>query len=161
MAIVVEDGTGLNPAANSYVSESELTTYATGRGITLVGSADHLLLLSMDTLETRKYQGAKTSTSQPLQWPRTGVVVDGSNIVSDEIPNDLKNAQIVTSLSIDAGVNPMGKIDPAVKREKVDVIEVEYQDNAASRSYDPKINAYLAPFLAYGGGMSNFSVTRA
>lgn len=161
MAIVVEDGTGLNPAANSYVSEAELTTYATDRGVTLVGSADHLLLLSMDTLETRKYQGAKTSTSQPLQWPRTGVVVDGSSIGSDEIPSDLKNAQIVTALSIDAGVNPMGKIDPAVKREKVDVIEVEYQDNAASRSYDPKINAYLAPLLAYGGGLSNFSVTRA
>lgn len=160
MAIVVEDGTGLNPAANSYVSEAELTTYATDRGITLVGSADHLLLLSMDTIETRKYQGSKTSTTQPLSWPRTGVVVDGESIASDEIPSDLKNAQIVTALSIDAGVNPMGKIDPAVKREKVDVIEVEYQDNSASRSYDPKINAYLAPLLAYGGGMSNFAVTR-
>lgn len=161
MAIVVEDGTGLNPAANSYVSEAELTTYATDRGITLTGAADQLLLLSMDTIETRKYQGSKTSTAQPLSWPRTGVVVDGESIDSDEIPQDLKTAQIVTALSIDAGVNPMGKIDPAVKREKVDVIEVEYQDNAASRSYDPKISAYLAPFLSYGGGLSNFSVTRA
>lgn len=161
MAIVVEDGTGGNPLANSYVSEADLTTYATDRGITLVKTAAQLLLLSMDTIETRSYQGAKTSTSQPLSWPRTGVVVDGNSIASDEIPTDLKTAQIVTALSIDAGADPMGKIDPAVKREKVDVIEVEYQDNAASRSFDPKINAYLAPFLAYGGGMSNFAVTRA
>ena len=47
MAIVVEDGTGSNSAANSYVSEADLTTYATDRGITLVKSADQLLLLSM------------------------------------------------------------------------------------------------------------------
>ena len=161
MAIVVEDGTGSNPLANSYVSEAELTTYATDRGITLIGVASQLLLLSMDTIETRKYQGSKTSNDQPLSWPRSGVVVNGSSIDSDEIPSDLKTAQIVTALSVDAGVNPMGQIDPAVKREKVDVIEVEYQDNAASRTIDPKINAYLAPFLAFGGGMSNFQVTRA
>ena len=161
MSIVVEDGTGANPLANSYVSEAELTAYANDRGITLTGSADHLLLLSMDTLETRSYQGSKTSTAQPLQWPRSGVVVDGESIDDNEIPSDLKSAQIVTALSIDSGVNPMGTISPAIKREKVDVIEVEYQDNAASRSFDPKINAYLAPLLAYGGGMSNFQVTCA
>lgn len=160
MAIVVEDGTGLNPAANSYVSEAELTTYATDRGVTLTGSADHLLLLSMDTIETRSYQGSKTSSTQPLQWPRTGVVVDGSSIASDEIPQDLKTAQIITALSIDSGVNPMGTTEPAVKRKKVDVIEVEYQDGASSKSYDPKINAYLKPLLAFQGGFSNFSVNR-
>ena len=160
MAIVVEDGTGSNPAANSYVSEAELTTYATDRGITLVGSADHLLLLSMDTIETRSYQGYKTSSAQPLQWPRAGVVVDGSSIASDEIPQDLKTAQIITALSIDSGVNPMGTTKPAVKRKKVDVIDIEYQDGASSKSYDPKINAYLKPLLAFQGGFSNFAVTR-
>lgn len=161
MAIVVEDGTGSNPLANSYVSEAELTTYANDRGVTLAGAASQLLLLSMDTLETRKYQGSKSVTDQPLSWPRSGVVVDGVSVGENEIPDDLKAAQIVTALSIDAGVNPMGKIDPAVKRKKVDVIEIEYRDNAASRSFDPKISAYLKPLLAYGGGMSNFSVTRA
>ena len=161
MAIVVEDGTGSNPLANSYVSEADLTTYASDRGITIAGTASQLLLLSMDTIETRSYQGSKTDKDQPLSWPRSGVVVNGESIASDEIPDDLKTAQIVTALSVDAGVNPMGQIDPAVKREKVDVIEVEYRDNAVSRSFDPKINAYLAPFLAFGGGMSNFQVTRA
>ena len=33
--IVVEDGTGTNAAANSYVSEADLTTYAADRGVTL------------------------------------------------------------------------------------------------------------------------------
>jgi len=160
MAVVVEDGTGSDSAANSYVSEAELTTYATDRGITLTGSADHLLLLSMDTIETRKYQGSKTSTTQPLSWPRTGVVVDGESIASDEIPSDLKTAQIVTALSIDSGVNPMGTTEPAIKRKKVDVIEVEYQDGSSGRKSDPKINAYLKPFLAFQGGFSNFAVTR-
>ena len=161
MAIVVEDGTGLNPLANSYVTEAELTTYAADRGIIIAGTASHLLLNSMDTIETRSYQGAKTLSTQPLSWPRTGVIANGISIGVNEIPVDLKTAQIVTALSIDAGVDPMGTISPAVKREKVDVIEVEYQDGASSRSYDPKINAYLAPFLAFGGGMSNFAVIRA
>tara|TARA_R110000824_G_scaffold181327_1_gene362098 strand:+ start:109 stop:594 length:486 start_codon:yes stop_codon:yes gene_type:complete len=161
MAIVVEDGTGTNPLANSYVTELELTTYATDRGITVTGTPAHLLLNSMDTIETRSYQGAKTLSTQPLQWPRTGVIANGISIGINEIPADLKTAQIVTALSIDAGVDPMGVSNPAIKKKKVDVIEIEYQDNASSKSYDPKITAYLAPFLAFGGGMSNFSVTRA
>lgn len=160
MAIVVEDGTGSNPLANSYVSEADLATYATDRGITLAGTASQLLLLSMDTLETRKYQGSKTSTSQPLSWPRSGVVVDGESIADNEIPTDLQTAQIVTALSIDSGVNPMGTTEPAIKRKKVDVIEVEYQVGSSGRKSDPKINAYLKPLLAFQGGMSNFAVTR-
>ena len=42
--IVVEDGTGTNAAANSYVTEAELTTYAADRGVTLTAATDVLLI---------------------------------------------------------------------------------------------------------------------
>jgi hypothetical protein len=160
MAIVIEDGTGTNPAANSYASEAELSAYATARGITLTKTTDVLLIIAMDTLETRSYQGHKSASTQPLKWPRTGVVVNGSGIESNVIPADIKTAQIITALSVDAGNDPTATIKPGISRKKVDVIEIEYKEGSANSSFDPKINLYLKPYLAYLGGMSSFSVSR-
>ena len=160
MAIIVEDGTGTSPAANSYVSEAFLETAAADRGVTLSKAASILLTISMDTMETRSYQGSKTAPTQPLKWPRANVVIDGSEIPSNSIPLDIQFAQVAVALSINAGNDPSGIIKPGVKRKKVDVIEVEYKDGSANSSFDPKINILLKPYLAFQGGMSSFSVSR-
>lgn len=132
--IVVEDGTGLTNS-NSYVSEAELTTYATDRGVTISGTNAVLLIQSMDYIESQDFKGYKYSEEQALQWPRGNVSIDGYLIDVDEIPTLLKEAQMETALSIDAGTNPMASVGRATKREKVDVIEVEYMDNAAESVY--------------------------
>ncbi len=55
MAIVVEDGTQV-AGANSYVSESDLTTYASDRGVALSETESVLIIKAMDYLNTLRYQ---------------------------------------------------------------------------------------------------------
>jgi hypothetical protein len=159
MTIIVEDGT-IVAGANSYVTEAELTAYATARGVTLTAGTEQLLIESMDYIESQSFIGTKKTADQPLQWPREGVYIDGYYVESDVIPNDLKTAQLATATAIDQGNGPQNVLSAAVKREKVDVIEVEYQDGAMSGTIDPKINASLKKLISGGGNIYNFNVSR-
>ena len=132
--IVVEDGTGKTDS-NSYISEAELTTYATDRGITLSGTAAVLIIQAMDYIEAQNYKGYKLTDEQALQWPRGNVFIDGYAVDTDEIPVLLKDAQAEVCIGIDGGTNPLANEERATKREKVDVIEVEYMDGARNTTY--------------------------
>lgn len=159
MAIIVEDGS-IVTGANSYTSEAELTAYAADRGVTLTAAESVLLIKAMDYLETLSYIGTKKTAAQPLQWPRTGVTIDGYSFASDAIPSQLKAAQLALAVSIDAGADPLATIDRATKREKVDVLEVEYMDNAASKAIISSVNAQLAKLLAGGNIGNSYRVVR-
>ena len=76
------------------------------------------------------------------------------------MPDDIKNAEITAALLIDSGVDLFATIGRAVKREKVDVIEVEYMDNAADKPLYQKLNAYLSGYIASSNNGFQFSVTR-
>jgi hypothetical protein len=53
-------------------------------------------------------------------------------------------------------------VERATKREKVDVIEVEYMDNAAAQTIVKTITAALRKLLVSGGSSTTtFAVTRA
>lgn len=160
--IVVETG-AVVPGANSYVTEADLTTYAADRGVTLTGSADVLLIQAMDYIEAQSFIGTKYTDDQPLQWPRAGVVIDGYPINANTIPAELKKGQMATALAVDAGNDPLATIKRSVKREKVDVVEVEYMDNAAAEQINRTINAALHKLLQAGGYGSggSFRVVRA
>lgn len=161
MAVVVETGSGDNPLANSYADETELSAYAAARGITLSGDPTELLIRSMDYTETQSFKGQKYTQAQPLQWPRSDVTIDGFTVAVDEIPNELKTAQLVTAVSVDSGIDPLATIEPAVKREKVDALEVEYQDGASSSSYNPEINRAFSKLVTGSGGGNQIPVSRA
>lgn len=168
MALVIEDGTG-KADSNSYVEVSEAQAYATARGITLPAD-ESLLIKAMDYLEAQRarYQGAKTNPGvQALQWPRTGVILDCSYALPDNvIPVELKNAQMQLALEVFAGNTLLPSSDGrVVKREKVDVIEREFMTGSdlgtgglPSPSF-PAVEALLAPlFAACGGGFGLRSV---
>lgn len=159
MAIVVEDGT-IVAGANSYASEAELTAYATQRGVTLTGTPEALLIRAMDYLETLEFIGTKKTSDQPLQWPRTSVYIDGYSFASDAIPQELKNAQMALAVSIDSGTDPMATLERATKREKADVLEVEYMDNASSVAIITSVNRLLRKLLAGGTGGGSYRVVR-
>ena len=159
--IVVEDGTGTNAAANSYASEAELTTYADDRGITLTAATDVLLIKAMDYIESLSFIGTKYSKGQALQWPRSNVYIDGFYFVPTIIPPALQTGQIATALAIDSENSPLANVERATKREKVDVIEVEYANSAASQTIVRTISAALYKILRPGGhGSSAFRVVR-
>ena len=141
MAIVV--------GVNSYVTELELTTYAADRDITISGNTETLLIKAMDYIEIQSYWGSKTDEDQDLEFPRNGDTV---------IPEKIKTAQIVTALLIDSGENMFPTSEQAVKREKIDIIEIEYQDFTNSLKNYPQLNKLLTPFLSSSGG--SFVVSR-
>ena len=158
--IIIEDGTVV-PGANSYVTEAELTTYAADRGITLTAATDVLLIKAMDYIESLAFIGDKHKESQPLQWPRDEVYIDRYYIERETIPKELKNGVYTAALAIDAELDPLRIIERATKREKVDVIEVEYANSAASQTIVRTISAALYKILRPGGhGSSAFRVVR-
>jgi len=150
--IVVEDGSGLTNS-NSYASEAELTTYATDRGVTLTGTTSVLLIQAMDFIEAQDFKGNKGSESQALQWPRDYVVIDGYYVDGDEIPTLLKQAQMETCIGIDGGVNPLANVPRETKKEKVDVLEVEYMDGARSQTYLQAVHTKLRKLLKNNGAL--------
>ncbi len=145
---------------NSYIDEAELTAYALLRGVTLSGDPSVLLIKAMDYLESQLFIGYKTDTAQPLQWPRSEAYIDGVLIDPDTVPQEVKDAQAVISMSIDAGYDPLATYGPAVKREKVDVIEIEYKDSASTTDYSPAITRALDKITTGSGGQIQLSAYR-
>lgn len=160
MAIVIEDGSIVS-TANSYVTTAELATYAADRGVTVTGTASVLLLNAMDYIESCSFIGTKKTSTQPLQWPRYEVYIDGWYFPSDDIPNELKNGQMAVALAIDAGNGPLIDLPSAVKQETVGEISVTYQDGASSVPIVRTINAALKKLLKGGSGSNTFVVSKA
>lgn len=134
---------------NSYATEAELATYAADRGITIVEADTTILLIkAMDYIETRNFIGSKTEVTQTLEWPRE--VCSGTlycEIDNLVVPNDIKSAQMIAALIIDAGDEVQPIVERAVKREKVDVLEVEYMDTASALKQHTKLNDILRPYI--------------
>lgn len=150
--LIIENGTG-KADSNTYVSASELSTYADERGITISGTSEDLLIKAMDYLEGLDFKGRKNTRAQALQWPRWGVWVDGYPVDSNDIPTILKEAQMQLAVSIDGGYDPLEIIEPKVTKEKVDVIEIEYNWTGAKKDIDPRINNKLKKLLKAGPGV--------
>ena len=159
MATVVEDGS-IVAGANSYISDADFATYASDRGVTVTGVAAQLLLNAALYVESLSFIGSKKTQAQDMQWPRIDVYIDGYAELSTTIPKLLKDLQAEVALAIDAGNNPLNTIERAIKSEKVDVIEVEYQDNAAPFIINLKIKA-LERKLTDAIGGNGFKVSRA
>ena len=158
--IIVENGTVV-AGANSYVSEAGLLDYAASRGVTLTGATDVLIIKAMDYIESLSFIGDKHREAQPLQWPRDEVYIDRYYIERETIPKELKNGVYTAALAIDAELDPLRIVGRATKREKVDVIEVEYMDSAASETIVRTISAALYKILRPGGhGGTSFRVVR-
>jgi len=140
MAVVV--------GTDSYATEAELLAYATARGITISGDQTQLLIRAMDFLENQRFIGYKAASDQALQWPRTGVMIDGWDIDSTVTPNKVKVAQMEVALSMDADSDPMAVTDPDVKSQTVGTISITYQDNSSTKR--PKIDTALSGLVESG-----------
>lgn len=152
---------------NSYVTEAELATYASDRGVTIAADKTVLLIKAMDYLEAREFIGQKTDYTQALQWPRIVCEQFGytrpnsyeSNLTYNDqyceydsavVPQGIKNAQMIAALLIDSGEDLQPSVGRAVKREKVDVLEVEYMDTATSTTQYRSLQDALKPFVISG-----------
>lgn len=145
MAIIV--------GTNSYNTEAELTTYATDRGVALTGTLSVLLLSAMDWLEAQPFISGRYVLTQSLEFPRDLIVYTYETL--GEVPPNIKKAQLAAAVILDGGGSLVGGIDRAIKREKVDVLETEFMDNAAATVIYPELDLLLRGYIASG-----FTVSR-
>lgn len=136
---------------DSYVREAELTAYATARGMALETDATVVLIRAMDYLSVQPWGGSKTDPNQPLDFPRNGETT---------VPTAIKTAQMQLAIVYDGGADPLAPVGPAVKKEKVDVLETEYQTGAGSVTAYPMIDRLIAQYLADESGAMSFTVGR-
>ena len=150
VALVIQTNNGLNNA-NSYASVVELNNYADTRGITLTGNAEQLLLIAMDTIESKRYKGEQFKADQSTAFPVKGV----------GIPKNIKTAQIMLAVAADTALPVTDTPTAQVKSEAVDVIKVEYfeNNNAKSALFD-MVDDLLKPYLAGLSMGVNFKVYR-
>ena len=134
----------------AYSTTTELTAYATARGITLTGDLDVLLTKASDYIESKDYKGDAVSSS--AKWPRYGVYVDGFLLNSDIVPQGIKNAEMQTACDIDNGLDPLANIERATKSESLGEMSVSYMDNASQSTRLTKISSMLKPYLFGGMG---------
>jgi hypothetical protein len=132
-----------------YTTDDALIAFALARGVAISApNAAIYLTKSLDYLDSQNWKGYKTDDDQVLNWPRQYVYVDNVLLASDTVPSGIVKAQHVIALSIANGYDPLATVERAVKREKVDVLEVEYQSNASSAPIARSINAALADYIA-------------
>lgn len=160
MALIVEDGTGLDNA-ESYLSVADATTYHTKMGNAAAWAAvgaeavqEAMLRRATNYLRSRYYamwSGEPVAPFQRLDWPRWGVPSrDGYNAIpSNSVPEDIKAACAELALKAVSG-DLLPDISQSVKREKVGPIEVEYDQYSPSSPAYQSIDAMLAPFLLPG-----------
>ena len=149
MALVATIGAA---TADTYATLAEYTARAAAMGWTLADTdaANEVNLRRAAVAIDATYQfiGYQQYKAQALDWPRlwTGLV-DGWPVDPDTIPQAVKQAQMEMAYLIQGGADPLATFTGAIKREKVDVIEVEYTGGAGRPRFDA-VDRLLRNFVA-------------
>jgi hypothetical protein len=162
---VVETGAGL-ANATSYVSVAEADDYftidpnffATWDALTQTNQ-EYLLAWATRLLDQKvEWKGCPSTEVQALRWPRTYVYDrDDRMIEPDEMPKQLKEAVFEFAKYLHENDPTVGQDIDYLKSMRVDVIELEWQDNAAQSAFPTLLGNIIVP-LGYfrGGGGSRF-----
>ena len=152
---IVEDGTGLSNA-NSLASVQDFKDYYTLRYIDISTLTDAqiegFLVLGTDYIVQKyDFKGSKLKDTQSLPFPR---------VINDEtiFPNNVKYATILLAFKSQNG-SLLADSQQQVKKEKVDVLEVEYMDGSSSEVVYNDVLGYLKPYLSNAGNIYNISRT--
>ncbi|KWT12062.1 hypothetical protein CFBP3846_03638 [Pseudomonas syringae pv. avii] len=103
------------------------------------------------------FSGAKTGgRAQALQWPRTGATdTEGHEIPAEEIPIEVVQATYEAALReilLPGSLSPDYVASTAIKRQKVDVLEIEYQSASTASGVPTRpvitvVDELIAPLL--------------
>lgn len=163
MALIIEDGT-IVANADSYITVIEYNAWADARfGATRTTrpaddtEAEALIYRAMDYFEAQSFQGYTSIETQPLQWPRVGVYIDGYYVESTAIPKEVKTSLYELAYSEEQGNSDLAPVGQKVKREKADVVEIEYADGSSSTTYNRAVSSAMKKLLASGGGQLQVS----
>lgn len=166
MTIIVEDGAGKSDA-QSYCSVAFADAYFQVRNVPAWAALttevkESSLVKATDFMEatySSVWKGAKATAEQALAWPRTGVVIDGFDFSSSDIPMRLKNAcaELAYRATTSNLIEDQGQ---RVVKEKVDVIETTYADYSDPATRYPIVNRMIAPLVSTGVSDGGFQTVR-
>lgn len=143
MTLIVETG-AVVANANTYAAKATVDAYHLARRnsswLPSSEDAEAAILRAMDWLESQPFKGQPcnivgSSSGQPLQWPRFGVVLNGYQWDSDEIPPQLVKAlceAALIELAEPGALAPELERGGMVQSETVDVISTTYMSGAPS-----------------------------
>lgn len=169
--LIIEDGSLSTPSANSYVTVAEVDTYCRQMGYTswfTLSNEDKetAILRAMTFIDSQNFKGHKTGWDNPLAFPRIGVYGDVSHAFNypedyeywseypiDAIPKAVKRATCEAAyLESTTPGTLLADRSTNIKREKVDVLEVEYFSAQPSQTVFSKVLALLREVLADASG---------
>lgn len=147
------DATLSGATSNSYVTLAEADAIADNQTFAAEwsGKTDDektiALITSTRWLETLSYAGDRCAGTQRLSWPRKDTSCDGITAVCTAIPYRIQEAEVILAYQYmkypdsfpDAGGGSGGTpTGTFVKRQRLDVLEIEYDqfDNAVASSCD-------------------------
>lgn len=165
MALVVEDGSGL-PDAEAYCSAADADEFHATRGNAAwaarsTEAKEQALRRATDDMLQQysgRWKGERISASQALDWPRDGVVIDGFELRSDEVPAAVVRACAELALRALSGALTPDE-GPGVKSKTVGPIEIVYQDGARDEKRYLAVENLLRPYLR--GAASQITLVRA
>ena len=161
MALTIEDGT-IVAGANSYVTDSEYVAWATLNQFTLSDATNRetaavkaFNLIVTDYEENLK--GHRASKAQTGSFPRKLLSARGFAIASNEIPNDIKNAQMMLMTNIIDGAvtnnfTTKSESGQLTSMEVVGVYKETYRSADSANSVStlatfPAVAKVLAPYM--------------
>lgn len=157
MAITVETGAGLADA-ETYISVADADTYHAARGNTAwaaLSEADKEAALRRATdymlqAYRARWNGARATSTQALDWPRYGVIADGYEVASTVVPVAVSRA--CAELALRASADDLSPdLERGIKRERVDVIETEYDTASPQAKRFRAVDQLLSAYLTGGG----------
>ncbi len=155
MALVIEDGSG-RADAESYSSVTDCDAYHTARvnsawtgDVAVKEAALREATAFIEDSYRGIWRGVRAKWEQALAWPRFGVIdQDGFHIASDTVPALVKDAVCEAALrAIQSDLTPDLERGGQIKRQKVDVIETEYKDDAPPHKVYPEIETKITCLL--------------
>lgn len=175
MTIIVEDGTG-KIDAQTYCTVVFADAWHLARGMTLWATMQEAekeaaLVRASNYLQQAyrlKWAGHRKTVTQALDWPRYNALRVDSPVAygygpayydDDAVPIEVQQANAELAFKAASG-DLAADVSQLVKRERVDVIEVEYMDGSTPIVRYRSIDNLLAPLLK-NGGAGAIAVSRA
>lgn len=161
--------------AEAYRAIADHKTYCTARGITfsvddtVLEQQARLATAYMTQVFTMRWKGYRVDNIQALDWPRSFVTKPPAAVptayasypayyLSTEVPAVVGDAQSELMVRV-----ALGELQPdlqrGILREKVGVLETEYDPNSNQSPRYPAVDNMLRPLLVVGG--STVSLVRA
>ena len=118
------------------------------------------LVSASQALDARLWQGSKTVSSQPLDWPRTDVVDENNaSVDSATVPDRVVEAEYELALMIGTkpGVQTQANAGSNVKMLKAGPVDIEYfrpTDGVNAQPFPDRVMLLIGVFLSGSTGVT-------